>query len=864
MARDETIKLSLIDGVTKNLENIREGVAGVGAQITKLNQAAELASKGFGLIGTAAASIGDSVQDVAGLETSLAIIRERTQATAAEMDALRAAIISATSDGRASIEVAGQTLATLTKEGLNATQAIQSLGPVLAFAAANGADASASVGSLLDVLGGFNRPAEEIATLADKLTALSRATGAPVEVLQQGLAGVATQADAARVSLDQALVLIGGLANRSIEGGRAAASLNKAMAELADPASKAGESLRQVGGDSEDLMKSLLLLAKDSATAEKVLSQLGDRPRVAMKALLADGGKALSDLAGVIDNAGGAAERASAALGETFTRKLQSLQNAIASVRNSVATPILEPLAKALGDLSTRVSEIVSTGDLEKIGQSLGKIVSEGGEALLTFLKEIDFEEAVGKIREFSTSAAEGFGTVVEVVNVAGGAIATTYDVLKVGAAGIVESFVGVVGDLTRLAEDLGAPLENVNLALGDMEERAAKLGNEGMASLEKRFGLTAEAAKKAAGGIRDAGKESAETAIALDKLALAMLPTPARVLADAVLDVVAAQEKLKKATADAAAEQDKLASAARASSIANYEAQLQKLVRAQADLAASGQTSGAEFQRLSKEIAAAEGNITRLREANQGAAKSNNDVGDSANDAAGGLRTYATAAREAGDASGSLRSSNSQVSDSFGNIGNQASETAISLGNLTEAYVQQALAAAGLANSARDYAATLNRSFAAAAEEEERIKARIELLERQNAAQQEDAKLRRQLELQYGTSSTLFERLLELEKERLQTRQQSLEVSRQEIQVERERIALAGAFDPNAAGAASASEQARGGTGGRGTSAGTGSREAPPIIVNVQGAPTDAAGWRDLVQRFIEPELARLQRLSR
>jgi len=45
MARDETIKLSLIDGVTKSLTAIQKGVGGVGAELAKLNQVAELAGK---------------------------------------------------------------------------------------------------------------------------------------------------------------------------------------------------------------------------------------------------------------------------------------------------------------------------------------------------------------------------------------------------------------------------------------------------------------------------------------------------------------------------------------------------------------------------------------------------------------------------------------------------------------------------------------------------------------------------------------------------------------------------------------------------------------------------------------------------
>ena len=92
MARDETIKLSLIDGVTKSLGQIRDGVSGVGAQLAKLNQVADLAGKAFGLVGSAVSAIGSNVQGVADLELALARVSDITQATTAEQAALQQAV----------------------------------------------------------------------------------------------------------------------------------------------------------------------------------------------------------------------------------------------------------------------------------------------------------------------------------------------------------------------------------------------------------------------------------------------------------------------------------------------------------------------------------------------------------------------------------------------------------------------------------------------------------------------------------------------------------------------------------------------------------------------------------------------------
>ena len=72
------------------------------------------------------------------------------------------------------------------------------------------------------------------------------------------------------------------------------------------------------------------------------------RPRAALKVLLADGGSALKEFGAIVDGASGASERAASVIDETFNGALSRLQASIANLRNEFLSPILQPLAEAV------------------------------------------------------------------------------------------------------------------------------------------------------------------------------------------------------------------------------------------------------------------------------------------------------------------------------------------------------------------------------------------------------------------------------------------------------------------------------------------------------------------------------------
>ena len=833
MARDETIKLSLIDGVTRTLGQIREGVSGVGASLTKLNQGAELAAKGFAALGSVASGIGDSVSAVADLELALARVSDITQATTAEQAALQQAVSDAATQVGVTADQAANALLLMAEDGFSASEAVGSLNAVLSFAKANAQDAATATQALGGVLDTFGEKPQIIAQLADQLTAASRAAGVGTTTLQQGLAAIGVQAEQAGLGVSDAIAALAALASRGIEGTQAAKQLGTVLTQLNDPASKAGKALDDAGLAGKSFGEIVAVLSKDSTKAAAVLESLGARPRAALKVLLDEGGGALRDFGLIVDEAAGASERAADVIDKTFNGAVSRLQAAIGNLRNELLLPILQPLADEAVALAEKINALGDSPQFARIRDQFQELATNAIKAVGDLIEKADLEEWAGNVADFAADAKTAFDGLVVVVKGTAGAIR------EIGAA------IDFVRDAQKKLHDLlgenSRPVDAFIARQKALQEQSAKMAAS--------FDSAADKARRFAEAVGIVGKEStsAGNAVAGAGDAAAGAAEDLRRVPEAAKLTIGTLDETGKAANEAAIGLERL--------------RLATLTSAIAALARENLQGTDTFRALVAEVAKTEASIAKMQEAIDKAKGAQEDLSDKTDSAANSLRNFASAAGDAGDAADDLKSSNSQVADSFGNIGNKSSETAISLGTLSEEFVRQALEAAGAAKSAKDYIDTLNRYFAAGADQEEKIKARLDQLSRQNAALSEEEQIRKRLALQYGTSSTLLDELVRKELELARAKKQANDETERGIQIEAQRTAGFGAFDPNAAGAASASEQARGSTGGRGSAAG-GGRSAPQIVINVQGMTTDQA--RQFVEQSVVPELERINRLSR
>jgi TP901 family phage tail tape measure protein len=825
--QDVELQFKLIDGVSKGLASIQQGVTGLGASLVKVNQAAELTGKAFGAISSVAGAFGDAIQGAATVEDALTRVNTITRATVEEQAALQEAVRGAVDGTRFSAEEAAGALVLLAEDGFSAKEAVDQLGSVLQFAQANAqsaAQATAALGAVLDTYG--EKPAI-IGELADKLTAVAIGAGTSTKALQEGLAGVGNAADQAGLSLDETIGYLGLLASRGIEGGAAVGNFNRIIRELADPASKAGKEIKALGVDAGDFAGVLSKLGNDSVAAEKVLSALGRKPREALRVLLQEGGGDLGKFRQILDESAGASKAASDALNENFAGALERIQNQLALTRNELLTPILLPLAEEISAIGTRLSDFAKTPEFDAIIANFTEFSTAGIKAIGDFVASINFEEALGKIVAFVADAKAAFDVLVVVVKSAATTIASIAKSLDafLEVTKYLREFNSAVNDAINPLSKLAA----VQGLLGKNSEQTAK-------SLEK----SSAEIKTSRNFILDAAQAFGQAAVKVDELGAAA------VAASEDVAIISSPSK------DAKDELIKLSGGAEQAALGLERFRLAALVAAQAMLFKEGQQGTDTFRALTAEIGKTEASITAMQAGIDKAAASQDALADKTDRASQSLRNFAGAAAGAADAADNVSSSNSQVSESFGNIGNQSSSAAIGLGNLTEAYVREALAAAGSAKSAREYIDTLNQYFNAGADIEQQILGRLNALRGQNEVLSEEDQIRARLIDKYGNSSRLIEELVQAELKLAQAKKRTNDEAQRGIEIEDRRTGQAGGF-----GAAQPTAEAnpRGSVGGRG--------DAPATVVNVQIEGLTAAGVRE-VTPLIERELSRLGALRR
>lgn len=595
MARTDTsLRFNLVDGVTRVLRSIGSGLSTLNEQFANLNQTTELFGKGISAI-SSGFGFGPALVEAGQLEDILARVNSITAATTEQQVALQAAVIKASQDTRFTAEEAAGALALLAEDGLSATESIQQLGTVLQFAQANAQTAAQAAQGLGAVLDTFGASANQIGPLADQLTAVARASGTSTQALQEGLASAGIAAQQAGLSIETTVTALGALAKSGLDGNAAGKQLTKILQELSDPASKAGEAIRELGLDSKSFADVLQVLGKDSKAAEQVLSALGDRPRAALRSLLADGGGAVRELNGILRDSAGASKEASDAVNKTFLATLDRLVNSYTNARNAFLTPILQPLAEELDLLSKKLIEFTKTDSFASIKEQFTTFVTGAAEQFGAFVEAVDFNEVASRIAAFGTKAAEVFRAigaaatsltgVIKTVGEAFGAFRSIAETAlnavagtaQKAAAGYVELFNAVTGgtedsiaaaralqeasteSFTAARDASGEAGEKIAKLVGITEDAAAAAETNAAAqdaaaaSMDGAAG-SAEGVSNALGTIppaADAAAGAVESSSTRQQEALNLTGEAARLFGEQLLASAKASEKVAKATGE-------------------------------------------------------------------------------------------------------------------------------------------------------------------------------------------------------------------------------------------------------------------------------------------------------------------------
>jgi TP901 family phage tail tape measure protein len=827
--QDVELRFSLIDGVTRNLAAIQQGVAGLGASIVKVNSAVELTGRAFGALSSAAQAIGGAVQGVADYQTAMARVNQITQATAEEQKALAAAVQSAQVELGVSADVSANALLKLARDGASATEAVNALGGVLAYAKANAQDAGAATEQLGGILDSFGERPAIIGKLADALTATAVASGTTSEALAKGLQGIGLAADEAGLSVNQTVALLGQLATRNIEGTAATKQLVTILGQFRDPASAAGKALDDLGLSGQSFTEILGKLSTDSTAATAVLNTLGNKPRAALQALLADGGGALKKLNQIIGQSEGSAKKAADALGKTFEEGLNKASAAFQGLKIAALEPILEPLTKGLIALATRLNEVAQSPEFANLANQFAQFVTKSTESLTKFIGDINFEEGARKVAAFAEEAVNRFDDIVKAASLVARALNFAAEQTVAAGEAIGNTAGATFGPLQIALEKAGGAVSDVSTRFDELKAAAAAPRKNLSELVNQTLGV-----KSGLDGVSKSARISADE---LRALSIAALPGPLQAIAKAALDASTELGRIPEPAKLVADGFGKVKSSAYEAALGFERLQIATLNRALSDLYAANLQGTDSFRAIIHQVILAEGRIRDLQKAHEDAAKAAGDQTTKVDETTRAVRDFGSAAESAGQSARDAGDKTEEASAKVENFGKNAAAAALDLGDMSSAFFEQTTQAANAQASVRDYLDVLNRGTAIYEDQAVQFRRRLEISQQIIRANDDEALAIDRLAKAYpALSRGALRELYEAEKKVADIRAKKNEVTAQGLNLE-QAAAKAASGTAGALGFGAGQNQGPQANQGAGAASGGGSVKGSSVInINLNG----------------------------
>ena len=377
----------------KSIRETQRSVSSLSKNIARdINNAAAGASKGFKNVlrndafqGAAVAAGGlalamrKAVRTAADFESGMLKVKAVTGATGADFKSLEAKAkeMGATTKFTASEAAAGMEF--LARAGYTTNQILESTGPLLAAASAEGMELSDVSNIVSNIVGSNKMLVSDTAQIADTLAQTSRKANVNIGMLGESFKAIGPTGANAGLSLQQLSATFGVLGDSGIQGAEAGTALRNVLVRLSAPPTEAAKALTRLGvatkdangnmkpmetilGDLSGKMKQLNL---GSAEQAEVLSKVfGLRALAAGQVLMeANANGKLAEKIGQVNDHQGAAAEMSATMMKGFEGQMTLMQSAMDGLMVSLGTPLLKPLvavmqalagiAKPIGDLLT-------------------------------------------------------------------------------------------------------------------------------------------------------------------------------------------------------------------------------------------------------------------------------------------------------------------------------------------------------------------------------------------------------------------------------------------------------------------------------------------------------------------------------
>jgi TP901 family phage tail tape measure protein len=402
-----------IGGVEGIAKDARKAFTNVTSSATWQAAAVGAAAIGAGLV--------SSVRVAMDFEKAMSSVEAKMGASAEEMSQLTdlAKDLGRTTQFSAS-EVAGG-LDFLAMAGYSVNEALAAMPPLLALAAAGGADLASTADIVSDLLGAMNLEATETGRVADVMATAASDANTNVMLMGETFKYVAPVAANAGMSLEEMAAAIGALGDAGVKGSMAGTAFRAILLRLSSPPKEAADALDQLSVSTTDA-------AGNFRPLEKILQDVD----VAMKSANLGTGERLAlqkALFGVEAATAGSILQTAAA-----TDKLSTSTERYSDVTGN-AMKIADIMTDNLAGAFTRLQSAVQGFQLEIIG------IDNGLQGLVDSLAD-----GINKVTEF----AKQFPLLTRAVV----ALAAAF-VALVAMAPFIAAFISVIGSIGKLLAGL-------------------------------------------------------------------------------------------------------------------------------------------------------------------------------------------------------------------------------------------------------------------------------------------------------------------------------------------------------------------------------------------------------------------------
>lgn len=349
----------------------------------------------------------------------------------------------------------------LAQAGFTASEQMSALPAVLDTAITANVGLAESARFVADTLTVFGKSADQAGNVADVLAKGSLIANTNITQLARSVNEAGQVSDAAGLSLEGVAAAALVLANNGIRGERSATALRSILARLANDSGPTRTALRELGIDTSNFGEAIRQIGElDAPRLNKALLSFDQEALPAISALVKAGVSGFKEFEDQLKNVDGVSKQVAKEINDNLTGATISFKSALEGLFIAIVNQdVLDTLKGQVQGVTDQLRAAASSEAVGKFSKVLVDTFKQAGEAIQRFLSNFDFQGAIDKLSEFSSSFSEKLTVVSKTANVAGNSIKLFFNIVQTGFAALVTAVASplavVAIGIRKLAESL-------------------------------------------------------------------------------------------------------------------------------------------------------------------------------------------------------------------------------------------------------------------------------------------------------------------------------------------------------------------------------------------------------------------------